>query len=292
MKPERAAKIRRLFYLLILNKNSMNNDFNNAAHHYALESTFDNFEPDNSFDTTDPDNLFGSKKIKKELKKQRGEIQIMQDEAQKNIYKQAEIKAVSPDTIAQNNVAANQPLIASYVANNGIQPQANPAALALQATQVFQDKVEQKQVSGVPEYESAVSSVIDDEREGWEDDEQADNFFGTVMESVFKTGKALVTKINVNRKQAGKPPIFQGKNWQSLAEKIAKNEPVVTDALNASEKAFLALTKKEIDEAKKQSALSYATGAFGDQQGAAALKQYLPFIIIILIGVFFLGKKL
>lgn len=228
---------------------------------------------------------------RKFARKNRGEIRSDQETAGAELKATSEQTGLPQETVALANVAANQPLVASYVESKGLTPQPNPAALALQATQLFNSDVEAKMQDGVPDYETAFDAVIEDEQDAW--GEEADEFFGSVLTSVMAAGKALVNKINDKRKAKGKKPLFGGKGWEKIAKKVADNKEVVTDAMTSAEIAFLALTKKEVAEAKAADAkpLNAAKNAFVDDQTKQAFKQYAPIAAIVLIAVFIIGKN-
>lgn len=219
----------------------------------------------------------------------RGETQARQIESQNDLSKTAADIGTQQSVVALSTVEANKPLIQDYVQQNGQVPQQNNAALAVQATKQYINDVEDKQNNGVPDWDAAQESVIEDYKEEWGED--ADNFFGSVLTSVFSAGGALVAKINKNRTDAGKNPLFAGKGWEKIAKKIADNKEVVTDAMTANEKAFIAITKKEIDNAKKKdTAIAAATGAFVSDQKRQAVKEYLPVALLVLVFVFVIGK--
>lgn len=256
--------------------------FEQVATHYS------SFE---DFDQAEADNLFGLGKKgrrKRELKKQRGEMQHDRKLAEIELEKRATEKMLRPETVALNDVEDNKPIIQSYVRNAGQVPQRNPAALALQATQVFQNKVSDRQAKGVPDYEQAVEAEMDDTTDQWNED-NGDQFFGAIITSVFKAGNAVVKKINEKREKDDKKPLFAGKNWQKLAQKYKDNEGVVDDALTAAEKAFLALTVKEN---AKVSTIEAGKNAIVNYQTEQAIRKYLPWALIALLIAFMLGKKL
>lgn len=257
---------------------------------------FDNFdEMENSF-YDEPDNLFGlgkKAKRKRALKKGRAELEYNRQQADIQIQQRAIDQSLQPSTVALQNVQENLPVVQSYVQNAGHVPQQNPAALSLQASNIFADQVAQRQMQGVPDYSTAMNSVIEDQQDSW--GEEADEFFGSIISSVFQAGKALVNKINQKREANGKKPLFRGKNWQKLAEKINNNETVITDALSANEKAIIAITQKEIANAKalegNAKPLIAAKDAFIADQTKQAFMTYLPYILIVLVIVFVAGKK-
>ena len=253
-------------------------------------SNFDQYDEDaNSFYEEDAFLGMGKKaKRKRVLKKQRGEAQFARDKAMIALEQRATEKMLQPEVIALQDVIDNKPLIASYVSNAGQVPQKNPAALALQATEVFQNKVEQRQASGVPDYEQASIAEMNDITDDWNND-NGDEFFGAIATSVFKAGNTLVEKINEKRQGNGKKPLFSGKNWKKLAQKYKDNSGVVDEAINANERAFLAMTVKENE--KVNSPLIAAKNSIVNYQTQQAIRQYLPWALVVLIIVFFVGKK-
>ena len=280
----------------------MEKHFEQVASHFSTFDTYDNEAENSFFDEPDNFSILGgifnpaylanqvlSKKEqrKRKLKRSRATQQYNRDQALVSLDERATQKMLQPETVALENVEANRPLIASYVANAGQVPQRNPAALALQATEVFQNNVQQRQQSGVPDYEAASNAEMESTADEWHEN-NADEFFGAIAVSVFKAGSALVKKINQGREANGKKPLFAGKNWQRLAEKYNANSGVVDEALTANERAFLSLTAKEN---QKVTAVGSATDAVIDYQTKEAFKKYLPLIIIILVAVFFIGKK-
>lgn len=219
-----------------------------------------------------------------------GEVRAQQVQAMQQLNNTAAVTGLQPETVALANVAANAPTVASYVEQQGLIPQQNPAALAMQATQAFVNEVENRQNEGVPDWDTAQDSVIQDYQESWD---EADNFFGSILQSVFAAGKALVEKINVKRTAKGKKPLFGGKGWKKIAEKVADNKEVVTDSMNSAEKAFLALTKKEVTEAvrkEKQSAVGAGADALINDQKKQAIKEYLPYALVAAVLIFVIAK--
>ena len=268
-----------------------------AADSYDQNSLFDMDSSDNSFYDEDADSFdeisdydseadnflgiaIGKKaKRRKALKKNRATLEYERQDAAIWNERQAVATGISPAAVAYQQVQANQPLINEYVTRQGEIPQTNPAALALQATNLFQNQVAQKQAY-IPDYNSAHDSVIDDEMQQWDG---ADEFFGAILTGVFQAGKSLIGAINNKRVANGKKPLFAGKNWQKLAEKVNNNESVINDALTANEMAFLALTKKENAKAYEQTVLGQTTGAFVNYQQTEALKKYLPYLLIAIV---------
>lgn len=279
-----------------------------AADSYDQESLFDMDTQDNSFYDADaeeansfdeydtdsfdePDNLFGiaiGKKArrKKALKKSRATLAYERDDAAIQNERTAIANNLTPAAVAYQQVQQNAPLINEYVTRQGEVPQTNPAALALQATNLFQNQVAAKQYY-IPDYASAHDSVIDDELQEWDG---AENFFGSIISSVFEAGKSLIGAINKKRVNNGKKPLFAGKNWQALANKVNNNQSVINDALTANEMAFLALTKSENQKAYEQTILGQTTGGFMNYQQTEAIKKYLPFVLIGII-IYFMMKK-
>ena len=250
-----------------------------------------NFDEVDSFDD-EPDNLFGiaiGKKArrKKALKKSRATLAYEREDAAIQNERQAIANNLTPAAVAYQQVERNVPIISEYVQNQGQIPQTNPAALALQATQLFQNQVAQKQYY-IPDYNSAHDSVIDDEQQNWEN---ADEFFGSIISSVFEAGKGLITAINQKREANGKKPLFAGKNWQALANKVNNNQSVINDALTANEIAFLQLTKSENQKAYEQTILGKTQGAFMSYQQNEAIKKWLPFVLIGIVGYIVINKK-
>ena len=236
------------------------------------------------------DNLFGLSRRDKRKKKERNTRATLERSRQISdlkLQREAEERNLPPEVVALNNVQQNQPLVASYVSNAGQTPQQNPAALALQATNVLQGQIAYKQSMGVPDYDTAFDAVIQDSQEDW-GNEETDEFFGAILTSVFAAGKTLLEKINSNRSSKGKKPLFAGKNWQKLAQKVNDNQSVVNEALTTNERAYLALTVKENE---RQSAMGASMGSFADDQRNQAIRQYLPIALIVLVAVYFLGKK-
>lgn len=265
--------------------------FNDAADNY-IESSFDDDSPANSFE---PDNLFGiaiGKKARrrKSLRNNAATVDYNRKQADLTLQQRAIDQSLEPSTVALQNVQAQQPLINSYVQSQGQVPQPNPAALALQANSLFQSQIEQKQAQGVPDFDVAHDAVISDMQDSW-GDEESEEFFGDLFSSIYKAGSALIGKINKKREDKGLKPLFAGKNWQKMAEKMANNETVIEDGLNANERALLALTRKEIDVAKKNdSPVGAAVRAIKADQTRQAIRDYLPYIVIAAVVIYLIGK--
>jgi ribosomal protein L9 len=277
--------------------------YNNFDNHLGIDTSHSNTVNHGFGDFDEADNFLifapfikGGKRRAKEWntkrklrKKHRAELQQEQQQELAGIERNG--GKMSSEAAALNSIENNKESIQKYIEANGHEPQINPALMALQGASIFQSKIAKKQLEGVPEYEAAHDAVIDDEQD--EFGEVADEFFGAALASVVKGASEAIKKINAKRAGKGLKPLFRGKNWQKIGEKLEKNKDVLVDAANAQEKAFLAITQKEYALAKaNESALGAGVGAAKDEYTNQLIKQYLPVVIIVLVIVFFLGKKL
>jgi len=200
---------------------------------------------------------------------------------------------VSTPAIALQTVQENLPAVQNYIQANGMQPQSNPAAAALQASQILTQKVEDK-MQTVPDPQIAYESVLQDEQE-WINQQYEENgeeypeeFLGGIIASVVAAGKALVDKINKKREEKKKPPILQGAGWQAVGATL-------TNALPAIEQAANDATARRAQPVSEKSTVGTVVDAVVRDQKRQALNQYMPFIIagliIIIIFAYRAGKK-
>lgn len=209
-----------------------------------------------------------------------------------DIETRANEKGISRDAEALNHVNLHKDKIAAWVKRNGQTPQKNPAALALQTSNIYLKKVADKQKQGVPDFDVAEDAVMRDEQE--QGGEDADNFLGFLMGGIFAAGKALLKKINGKRTAKGKEPLFKGDGWRKVGEQIEAGKQPAMDKLNELERKFLDKTNEEI---RKQGGDPNNTigGSFASGTKNAymkdALHKYLPWIIIAVVIVFIIGRK-
>lgn len=301
-----------------------------AQRQFADASTFDGQEPANSFygDIEAPDNATGNVVLDKlltsnskwlrnaaikgvqkktdQLNNAANMVAAYQN-AQTNaanaagqyVANQQQQQAVVDPNAALQTIQQNLPLVQGYVQQYGPQygqsvPYQNPAQLAMQAGTIYGQQVEDKMFY-VPDQDLAEQSVWADVSEDW-GSENADEFFGSLLQSIVNAGKTLIDKINEKRAAKGKRPLFAGKGWQKIAEKYAANKDVVDEALTSAERAFLAVTRNEYAQKSgggfSATPVGAAGNAFINDQKKQAIMQYLPYAILLIVVVFFIGKKM
>lgn len=223
----------------------------------------------------------------------RAELAAAQRQEINSQLERANAANVSTPAIALQTVQENLPAVQNYIQANGMQPQSNPAAAALQASQILTKKVEDK-MQTVPDPQLAYESVLQDEQD-WinqqyeeNGEEYPDEFLGGIIASVVAAGKALVNKINKKREEKKKPPILQGAGWQAVGATL-------TNALPAIEQAANDATARRAQPVAEKSTVGTVVDAVVRDQKRQALNQYMPFIIagliIIIIFAYRAGKK-
>jgi len=206
----------------------------------------------------------------------------------KAIDKMAVKAGVKPEIIALQIVKENQPTIEQYVIEHGEKPLKDPIALAAQATLLHEQKIWDKiENDGIPDYESAEKEVLAEEQAA-EDRGEISNFGGSILGVVFKAGNKALDKINIKRKKNGKKEILAGEKGQRLRQKIGqhieieaieemkKSRPGQTDFFKKTDAGiFLDSLAKEVEAQKTKD----------------AIKKYLPYIIIAVVGLIYFARK-
>lgn len=188
---------------------------------------------------------------------------------------------------AINDVKDNKEVIKQYVVEHGQKPEENIANLAAQALLLHEAKIWDKVENyGIPDYEAAENEVLAEEQSR-EDSGEISNFGGGILGSVFKAGSAALKNINAKRVKNGKKPLLDGEKGKKLQEKIQRF------ADNEDKAAYQkADTKKNVKDTALKTFVDTLSSDVERKKTNDAIKKYLPYAIIILIAVFFLGKKI
>lgn len=196
---------------------------------------------------------------------------------------------VKPEIIALQIIKENLPTIQQYVIEHGEKPEKDPISLAAQATLLHEQKIWDKvENDGIPDYESAENEVLAEEQAA-ENRGEISSFVGSVLGVVFKAGAKALPKINAKRVKAGKKPILAGEKGRKLLDKVNRHIEIeeVYDAENNTGKR-VGNKFKETDSGIFLSALSDEVER---QKTMEAVKKYLPYIIIAVIGIIYFARK-
>ena len=161
----------------------------------------------------------------------------------------AELYGKSPEYVATR-------IVENYVKNHGYEPAKQAAALALQVCLIHDNKVQDMQKRGIPDYYLAENALLQNQIE--QEENGVDNFIGgSLLGSIFRSGDAALDAVNKKRLEKGKKPILSGK----LMDKIRKN---VT--LTAGEKQIIIAAKLPEGQAqpKNDSEVSAAMKGIND----------------------------
>lgn len=265
---------------------------------------FDGFEDERDFFDYDvspydgaelqSDNFLGFNKFAKKIGRKKrlsiGDIKHYRKMAMRNIENRAAAAGVPSEVIALQDVEKNRGVINKYIEMNGQAPQQNPAALALQASNIYQQKISDKQKKGVPDADVAEDAVMMDEQNS--DWEEADEFLGGIVSGIFKAGKALINKINKKRKDKGKNELFKGETWQQIGKQIEAGQQPLTDKLNDLERKFLQKTNEELTKAQNKNSVgsAFVDGTMGAIKKEAIMK-YLPWVLIGIVVIVIVARK-
>jgi hypothetical protein len=216
----------------------------------------------------------------------RNERKIDELNAVQNLVSEAASEGATLPAAAIKQVAQNAEPIAQFVQSRGVAPQSNPAALAMQATEIIADEIEDAQGSNVPDFDTAYDAVIENETAIY--DGEPDGFAVAMLPAIFESSKALIDKVNEKRVASGKKKIFEGSKFEKIFNKLEQNKTVVNEALTANERAIVAITSKGIKQGTT-TPIDAATEAFKGEILNQYVRRYLP-IAAIFLGFFILSK--
>lgn len=199
------------------------------------------------------------------------------------------IKAgVKPEIIALQIVKENLDQVRQYVIEHGEKPESDPIALAAQATLLHEQKIWDKiENGGIPDYDSAENEVLAEEQAA-ENRGEISNFLGSILGVVFKAGTKALDKINAKRVKAGKKPILAGEKGQKLLSKV--NQHIQVEAINDMND-----TGNDGSGAFRKTDtgifLNSLANEVESQKTMEAVKKYLPFAVIAIIGIIYFARK-
>jgi hypothetical protein len=241
------------------------------------------------------DNLFGKRKKKHQAGGGRKK-QHQTKKALRTIHRIAAQENKPPEQVAQDILTNEPEALPSFIKQAGEAPVSdNQEAMAAQATMIHENNIEQKQAAGVPDYDVAEAAVFED-YEIAADEGEVDDFAPALIGSILAAGKNALAKINAKRVKNGKKPLFAGKKFKALQDKIKaavdvqptdtglnialntmKQHPDVKDAKDSSDVQIL------IDEALKQAR---------KVETKKAISGAMPLIIIGLVVVVIIARKM
>ena len=210
---------------------------------------------------------------------------------------EAQQRGVPPEVVSLEEVTQYRPQIETYVQRQGYQPMNNPAALAAQALMIHENNIQSKlDGGGVTDYERAEELVYDDAEAMQDLIGEPDEFIGDIVGRVIRAGKTALDKVNERRRARGKKPILGGKKFQRVANKIAQNEPIITDTLNRADMAAAAILGREVQRSGGGPSTDVGAAVQGviqsvkrDEYGQAA-RRFIPVVIIVVVIAFLWGK--
>lgn len=240
------------------------------------------------------DNLFGKRKKKRQAGGGR-EKQHRSKKSMRTIHKIAAEKDIAPEDVSLQILNNNPEALPAFIKQSGQNPVSeNQADLAAQAAMIHESNVAEKQDSGVPDYDVAEAAVYEDYEQAAESGD-VDNFAPAIFGSIFTAGKKALEKINAKRVKNGKKPLFQGKKFKAMAEKVKGAIDVQTTAtglnvaLNTIKRDNEVKTKQ--DQSDVQILIDAAMAEARKVETKAALKKAMPLILIGLVIVVIIARQ-
>ena len=202
--------------------------------------------------------------------------------AMKQIDKIAAKLNIPPEDAALQIISTNKPAFEQFVIDNGQVPESDNRNLAAQVALIHEYKIWKTVKGGVPNYDAAEDVVLSEQQQA--EDLGGNAFDATLLGTAFKAARAALPKINAKRIAAGKKPLLAGEKGQAFLNKIGQHlDIVIKDA-----------PKETTNGRLKNTDIGIIGGALKDQitkeKTIAAVKEYLPIGILILVAVYILGK--
>lgn len=210
----------------------------------------------------------------------------------------ASSNGITKETAALEVVKNRLPIVEDYVASHGVIPAKNPASLAIQATLIHEDKINEKMDNGISNYIEAENAVFMDEADNYDGEEVSNFLSGSLLGSVLAAGKSGIEAINKKRVATNKKPILSGKFWQNLKTKVGDKINVERDS--EGYKVEIDAPEKPTKESDTEIAngMRAARDRFIDKETARYAndwfdrnKFYILAIVALAVFVFVMNKK-
>ena len=187
---------------------------------------------------------------------------------------------IAPEDAALKVMDDHKKDFEQYVIDNGQVPESDNRNLAAQVTLIHEYKIWKAVSGGIPDYDAAEDQVLS-QQQAAEDNNEVAAFDANLLGTAFKAARAALPKINEKRVKAGKKPLLAGEKGKKFLEKISKHlDIVIKDAPKGTGKF-------------KSTDIGIVTGSLADQvtkeKTIAAIKEYLPIAILIMVAVYMLG---